>query len=68
LSEDGDSSGVLLDQVNLKTIANRPTTGRTVHVGRTGGGEDIALQNDVDVWSFLLQGTKRRRADNADDE
>jgi len=49
LGEDGDSSGVLLDQVDLETLAGGPARGRCVHGGGTRGGGNVLLQINVDV-------------------
>ena len=57
LGEDGDSSGILLEQVDLESLASGPTGGRCVHGGRTRGGGDVLLQNDVNVWINNLRGT-----------
>jgi len=49
LSEDGNSGRVILDQVDLETLAGGPTGGRSGHGGGPGGGKDILLQNGVGV-------------------
>lgn len=59
LGEDGHSGGVLLEQIDLETLAGGPAGGRCVQGGGARGGGDVLLQNDVDVWVDDLTGNKR---------
>jgi hypothetical protein len=53
LGEDGDTIGILLDDVDLESLAGGPAGSGAVHGGGSICGGNVRLQNDIDIGVYL---------------